>query len=139
MGNSCKKCALQKSLYCKGDGPSRLFYFKSVSKHLRNFDLDLDKNKVHWTSIWTFIIESINPNIVEIRYDYDGTTHYLDLAHRIRRGNTIPNVEDVNLSRLRNESPKVALDKYEDLLWLCKLGIIPQCHHMFYALLPHEI
>ena len=132
------KSARRKNPYIvKEMGLPDFFNFKSVSKHLRNFDLD--KNKVQWTSIWTFKIESSNPNIVEIWYDYDGTTHYLDLAHRIRRENTIPNVEDVILSRMRNDSPKTALDKYKDLLGLCKSGIIPQCHHMFYALLPHEI
>ena len=48
------------------------FYFKSISKLLKIFDLDLNRNKVYWTDVSSFKIESSNPNIVAIKYDYDG-------------------------------------------------------------------
>ena len=115
------------------------FDFKSVSKLLKNFDLDLERNKVLWTDVRSFKIESSNPNTVVVKYDYNGPLHYLDLAHRIRRSNTILNVNNIVLNRLHKEYPKITFEKYKDLIILCRTGVIPHSHHMFYAVLSHEI
>lgn len=76
------------------------FYFKFVSKMLKNFDLDSERNKIHWTDVRSFKIESSNPNTVAIKYDYNGSVHYLDLAQRLRKSHSLLNVNDIVLERL---------------------------------------
>lgn len=115
------------------------FNFKSVSKMLKNFDLDSERNKIHWTDVRSFKIESSNPNTVAIKYDYNGPVHYLDLTQRLRRSHALLNVNDIVLDSLHLEYPRISYEKYRDLISFCRSGVIPPSHHMFYAILPHEI
>ena len=52
-----------------------LFYFKDVSKNLKNFHLDLNRDKVNWLNIRTMKIACTEPNILQIQYDYQGSYH----------------------------------------------------------------
>ncbi|GFO37957.1 hypothetical protein PoB_006446200 [Plakobranchus ocellatus] len=47
------------------------FDFKQDASHLKNFDLDVDKQKVQWLNIKSMKITKENPNIGHILYDYD--------------------------------------------------------------------
>ena len=115
------------------------FDFKTVSKMLKNFDLDSEKNKVRWIDVRSFKMESRSPHTVIIKYDYEGPIHYLNLVQRLRRSITVLNIDDIGLNRLHTEYPMIAFEKYKDLVVLCRSGVIPVAHHMFYAVLPHEV
>ena len=112
--------------------------FKQVSKVLKNFDLDDNREKVYWSDVRTFKVTCENPNVVMLKYDYDGPVHKLNLVQRLRKVHAISHVDDITLQRLNNDQLPISSEKYNDLLGLCKAGIIPKVHHMFYLSLPHQ-
>lgn len=113
--------------------------FKEVSKHLKNFDLDLNREKVSCLSIRTLKLASSTSNILTVQYGYDGPYHQLNLTQRLRRISTQPpDPSDISLSQLRQEYIPISKDKFSDLEYLCNMNIIPQVHHSFSLSLPHE-
>lgn len=65
------------------------FNFAEVSKCLKNFDLDLNKDKVYFSEIKTFRINSSDPNTVHIRYNYGEPELQIDLTQRLRKSVTV--------------------------------------------------
>lgn len=116
---------------------SDFFDFAEVCNVLKNFDLDVDRQKVYWSGVRTFKITAENPNLIEFQYNYDGPVHQLNLVQRLRRSMEIPDPRNITLSRLRDEFPELSKNKFDDLVSLCRDRIIPTVHHAFFALLPH--
>ena len=48
------------------------FNFKSVVEKLKNFDLDLERNKVFWSKVRTLQITKDHPHIMIFQYDFGG-------------------------------------------------------------------
>ena len=113
------------------------FDFSEVSKHLKNFDLDSDGNKVYMSDIKTFRIGADDPNTVFFQYDYDGPEHQMNLTRRVRQSNTL-NPKEISLSRLYEKPISISKEKYQDLVSLCRNGIIPTVYHPGFLLLPHD-
>ena len=105
---------------------------------LKNFDLDTDRQKVYWSEVRKFKLSSDSPNIVALQYDYNGPVYHLNLIHRLRRVHVLVNPRDIVLERLHADRLPVDWQKYNDLISLCRNGVIPKVHHVFYLLLPHK-
>ncbi|MEW8545667.1 MAG: hypothetical protein AB2693_19270 [Candidatus Thiodiazotropha sp.] len=119
-------------------GLADFFNFGEVCDMLKNFDLDTDRKKIYWSGVRRFKLTSQNPNIIEFQYNYDGPTHKLNLVQRLRRFQEISDPLTIVLSQLREDFPKISMQKFNDLISLCKDRTIPAVHHAFYVLLPHE-
>lgn len=113
------------------------FNFAEVSKCLKNFDLNLNKDKVYFSEIKTFRINSSDPNTVHIRYNYGEPEQQIDLTQRLRKSVTV-DPKNITLSRLYDRPLPLTAEKYHDLISLCRDRIIPQVYHPVYLLLPHE-
>ena len=96
----------------------------------------MDRSKVEWNKIKTLNAE--NPNIVHFQYAYNGAVPQLDLLYRARKAQDLPNTDQIFLTQIRDEHPKISFQKFKDLVYLCNRNIIPRIHHCFYALLSHE-
>ena len=81
--------------------------FKALADNLKNFDLDMDRSKVQWKKIKTLKINEENPNIVHVQYDYNGAVHQLDLLYRARKIQDLPNADQISLTQLRHDNPKI--------------------------------
>ncbi|GFO47905.1 tRNA uridine 5-carboxymethylaminomethyl modification enzyme mnmg [Plakobranchus ocellatus] len=92
------------------------FDFKQVAGHLKNFDLDVDRQKVQWLNIKSMKITKESPNIVHILYDYDARYHQLNLAQRIRKVQHSVDFHEIKLDVLNfGKGPGIDKDKYDDL------------------------
>ena len=58
------------------------FYISKGCAQLRNFDLDMDREKVYWTGVREFKLTSNSPTIIQLQFNHDGLVHQLDLMQR---------------------------------------------------------
>lgn len=115
---------------------TKFFDFKYVATHLKNFDLDTDRQKIRWLNIRSMKLTKEEPNTVYILYNYDGQYHQLNLLQRIRKAPAVTSFKNLKLTILNSgKGPGIDRDKYADLQFLCKTGIIPRIHHQFFNLL----
>ena len=93
------------------------FYdFKSLDDNVRNINLDTDHSKVRWSKLRTMQLSSENPNVVKFQYDYDDEVFGLDLLYRARSSQDLLPPTDLCLEQLRDEAPKIPLQKFKDLV-----------------------
>ena len=114
--------------------PTDFFDFKSLADNVKNFDLDTDRSKIKWSKPRTIKLTSENPNVVHFQYDYEGDVFELDLLYRARWSQDLCSPSELHLQQLRDEPPKLSLQKFKDLVYLCNKNIIPRSHHCFYAI-----
>ena len=117
---------------------SSFYNFKEVAGCLKNFTIDVERNKVRWANIRCMQMMQEHPNMLLYQYDYDGPVQYCNLLQRMRRSQFVPDLQNMNLTAISSERPPIKWDKYKDLLTLCQKGIIPRPHHAFYLTLPHD-
>ena len=114
------------------------FYdFKLLSSELKNFDTNIDNEKVYWNSFKTLMFSITEPNMFQYKTDYEGDVLSVDLLRHLRSDAPCP--QNLILKPLRSEEIPINPKKYKDLISLCRKGIIPRVHHRFYLLLPYEL
>ena len=64
--------------------------------------------------------------------------HQMNLLYHPRKTHNLLNADQIFLTHLRDEYPKISFQKFKDLVKLCTRNIIPSIHHCLYAVLLHE-
>lgn len=94
-----------------------------------------ENEKVIWNEIKTLSLSAGEPDTFRYQLDYNGQVHSVNLFQR-QRSKT--KTTEFNLMKLHSDGVPVPRAKYFDLLYLCRVGIIPTVHHSFFLLLPYE-
>ena len=77
--------------------------------------------------------------MVKFQFDYNGEVVKLDLMHRARRSQGL-SPADLCQEQLRQQAPRIPLQKLEDLVYLCNRNTIPLVHFTIVSLLlPHKL
>ncbi|GFO46251.1 DNA repair protein rhp54 [Plakobranchus ocellatus] len=109
-----------------------IFDFKQYSASLKNFEKDENDEKVQWMKIKSLCITRDEPNILQIKYDFDqSNTVKVDLFRGRRKSE-----QAVVQLQILKEKAGVTSAKKADLMSMCNTLLIPRQHHSFFEQLP---
>lgn len=102
-----------------------------------NWDVNVKGKKPNWSDVKEVRIEATRPNVVQYKTvlsaEYDEVILYTsDQSTSKRRRKIKPFVFVSDLPPAYNQKLPIGHAKYNDLMALCKAGIIPKVHHDFF-------
>lgn len=113
--------------------PVKKFYdFKAVCKCITNTKMDTDGQKVNWLNIKWLQVNKSEPEVIKVKHSFSDEFSTLRVLST-RRGRTqFPS----ELSTLYEAALPISSDKKQDLVSLCRQGVIPSEYHQYYNSLP---
>lgn len=100
---------------------------------LKNKNTDENGEKVNWLKIKCLKFEKAYPHAIFYRYDHSSEYKKIDIQQRSRRN---PITQNVELKQAYNAILPISIQKKNDLLKLCRSGLIPDELHDWYKNLP---
>ena len=105
--------------------------FKETAGQLKNFETDVNGDRIKWMNINEICIQKVNPHIVMFKYWHDQEEYLtFDLFNRLRGP-----VPTLSAPPLQKTCP-ISAQKLKDLKYLVDRGVIPSTYHQFYRNLP---
>jgi hypothetical protein len=108
--------------------------FRVTASQMKNFDFDIDGEKVCWLKVNEFYITKQDPFLVKFKYSHSDPGYKTFDLMRKYRGKSVPQLDAPNVQRTLTLSKS----KYEDLSKLVSKNLIPANYHTFYSGLPHD-
>ena len=110
------------------------FYFKEMSKGLKNLDLDDGDKKVAWSRIGVIAFNRVDKDAMIVRYDLGCCR--VDLMRLARRKRNSDNEKSVFDLQQLVEPAGITKDKKKDLISLCTSNLIPLLTTLFFTACP---
>lgn len=101
---------------------------------LKNKNTDENGEKVNWLKIKCLKFEKAHPNAIFYRYDHSSEYKKIDIIQQRSRRNRI--TQNVELKQAYNAVLPISMQKKNDLVKLCRSGLIPDELHDWYKNLP---
>ncbi|GFR82953.1 DNA repair protein rhp54 [Elysia marginata] len=109
--------------------------FKSMAGKVKNLAVDDDGEKIPWSKVRHVRACAQDPEALEIKTIYEGSTQRLNLNRRKRASGDIPDGRHMKLI-VGQAKPGISETKKKDLISLCDSGQIPAMYKPFYTSLP---
>ncbi|GFO11068.1 DNA repair protein rhp54 [Plakobranchus ocellatus] len=120
---------------------SEFINFREMVKTVKNLSMDVDGEKVRWSSVKQFIVYGRDKKALYVTYDYNQEEKRIDFTSRRssnigQRHATEKNTDRPPVILYLNTPTGIAKVKKDDLLSLCQSRLVPPAYHSFYQGLP---